>query len=262
TFITAIGDGVIYTETTEHTFTTPIYKGALTRAINATNGAELWTLSAVTGGGGGSTSYAIADGYATWFNGYDNQIYVVGKGPSATTVEAPMTAITLGSSLVIRGTVIDTAAGTNQDQQAAVFPHGVPVASDESMADWMGYVYQQKPLPTNFKGVDVTIDVLDSNNNYRNIGTAATDASGAFSFQWKPDIEGKYTVVATFKGSKGYWPSYAETSFAVDPAVQTESPEYPQPIDNTMTIIGVGVALLIAIVVGFVALALFQRRRP
>ena len=31
-------------------------------------------------------SYAMADGYNTWFNGYDNQIYVVGRGPSATTV--------------------------------------------------------------------------------------------------------------------------------------------------------------------------------
>ena len=31
-------------------------------------------------------SYAMADGYNTWFNGYDDQIYVVGRGPSDTTV--------------------------------------------------------------------------------------------------------------------------------------------------------------------------------
>ena len=262
TFITAIGNGIIYTETTEHTFTTPIYKGALTRAINATDGTELWTLSAVTGGGGGSTSYAIADGFATWFNGYDNQIYVVGRGPSATTVEAPMTAVTLGSSLVIRGTVIDTAAGTKQNQQAADFPHGVPVASDETMKDWMGYVYEQKPLPADFKGVDVTIDVLDANNNYRNIGSATTDASGAYSLQWKPDIEGKYTVVATFHGTNGYWPSYSETSFAVDPAAASpEQPQQLQPVDNTMTIIGVGVAMIIAIaIVGLLILLALRKR--
>ena len=54
----------------------------------------------------------------------------------------------------------DISAGTTQDQQAADFPNGVPVASDASMKDWMGYVYQQKPLPTNFTGVPVTIDVL------------------------------------------------------------------------------------------------------
>ena len=42
----------------------------------------------------------------------------------------------------------------------------------------MGYVYQQQPLPNNFTGVPVTIDVMDSNGNYRNIGTATTDATG------------------------------------------------------------------------------------
>ncbi len=32
---------------------------------------------------------AIADGYSVSLNGYDNQIYSVGRGPSATTVSAP-----------------------------------------------------------------------------------------------------------------------------------------------------------------------------
>ena len=43
-------------------------------------------------------SYAIADGYATWFNSYDNQIYSVGRGPSATTVEAPNLSAAFGST--------------------------------------------------------------------------------------------------------------------------------------------------------------------
>ena len=81
TFVNAIGNGIIYTITTEHTIETPIYKGALARAINATTGAEIWTLSDYTGEFI-SKSYAIADGYATFFNGYDNQIYVVGRGPA------------------------------------------------------------------------------------------------------------------------------------------------------------------------------------
>ena len=38
TFINAVGNGVIYLVTTEHTATNPIYKGALARAVNATNG--------------------------------------------------------------------------------------------------------------------------------------------------------------------------------------------------------------------------------
>ncbi len=49
TFINAIGNGIVYLVTTEHTFETPIYKGALARAVNATDGTELWTLSAATG---------------------------------------------------------------------------------------------------------------------------------------------------------------------------------------------------------------------
>ncbi len=179
-FINAVGNGVIYTVASEHTINTPIYKGALQRAINATTGAEIWTLSGYTGEFS-AMSYAMADGYNTWFNGYDNQIYVVGRGPTSLTVTAPNNAADLGTPVVIRGTVMDVSSGTTQTQQAGQFPNGVPVASDASMKDWMGYVYQQKPLPTNFTGVSVTVDVIDSNGNYRNIGTATTDATGMYS---------------------------------------------------------------------------------
>jgi hypothetical protein len=51
----------------------------------------------------------VADGYLVAFNGYDNSLYCFGKGQTATTVEAPSTAI-LGSSLVILGTVTDQSA--------------------------------------------------------------------------------------------------------------------------------------------------------
>jgi hypothetical protein len=263
TFITAIGNGVVYTETTEHTFTTPIYKGALARAINATDGTELWTLSSVTGGGGWSSSYAIADGFSTWYNGYDNQIYTVGKGPSTTTVSAGPKTATLGQSVVIEGRVLDVSAGTKQQEQAARFAQGVPVASDESMNDWMGYIYQQKPLPTNFKGVEVSLDIIDANGNYRNIGSATTDASGAYSYQWKPDIEGKYTVIASFKGTNGYWPSYSETAFAIDTATPTVTPTQPPQMSIADTYLLPGIAAMIVIIaIGFAATILVLRKRP
>jgi len=263
TFITAIGNGIIYTETTEHTILNPIYKGALTRAINASDGAEIWTLSAYTGGGGGSTSYAIADGCTTFFNGYDNQIYTLGRGPTATTIEAPKAAITLGGSIVISGTVTDVSAGTKQKQQMADFANGVPVASDESMKDWMGYVYQQKPLPANFKGVTVTIDVVDANGNFRNIGTATTSSDGVFNLHWKPDIEGLYTVYASFTGTNSYWPSHASTAFAVDPAAHTSTPtQGPQTntFDQYFIPAVAGIALLI--IVCFAVTVLLLRKRP
>jgi hypothetical protein len=254
TTIYAIGNGVIYTITTEHTVQTPIYKGAETRGINATDGTEIFTLNDYCGSFATATA-AIADGFATVFNGYDNQIYSIGRGPSALTVEAPKTSNELGKSLVIDGTVMDVSAGTKQVTQASNFPNGVPVSSDVSMKDWMGYVYQQKPLPSSFTGVDVTVDVIDSNGNFRNIGTAQTDQTGMYSFTWKPDISGSYKVIATFHGTNGYWPSYSETSFVVDEATTTPSPVATTPAnlattsDLMMYIVGATIAIIIAIAI-------------
>ena len=61
----------------------------------------------------------MADGYNNWFNGYDDQIYTVGRGPSATTVTAPNVGLSFGQSVVISGSVTDISAGTKQTEQAA-----------------------------------------------------------------------------------------------------------------------------------------------
>lgn len=262
TFINAVGNGVIYMVTTEHTITDPIYKGALARAINATTGKEIWTLSDYTGEFG-SMSYAIADGYNIWFNGYDNQLYSVGQGPSATTVTTSPSGSTLGDNVVIQGTVMDTSAGTTQAQQSANFPHGVPVASDSSMSNWMGYVYQQKPCPTNFTGVPVQLFVLDSNGNYRSIGTATTDINGQFSFTWKPDIPGDFKVYASFAGTMGYWPSSAETTFnmmqvAATPTA-TSSTQVPSNTDTY--VLGIGIAIIVILVIIGAAIMMMLRKR-
>jgi len=223
TFLNAIGNGVVYLVNSEHTVQTPIYPGGLMRAINATTGKEIWTLSN-DNNDFGDISFAMADGFITTFNAYDNQIYSIGRGPSATTVDAPMTAITLGSSLVIRGTVTDISAGTKQNEQAARFPNGVPAVSDDSMTEWMGYVYQQKPRPANTVGVTVILSEQDSNGNVYTIGNATTDSSGTYGFVWQPPISGKYTIFATFPGTNGYWPSSAETIIGVSEAPQPSAP--------------------------------------
>jgi hypothetical protein len=262
----AIGNGIIYTTTTEHTVEMPIYKGALQRAINATNGQELWTLNDCTSEAGAPSAAletgAIADGFSVTLNGYDNQIYCVGRGPSTTSIEAPKAAIDFGRSLIISGTVTDISAGAKQDEQSVRFSNGVPVASDASMSDWMGYVYQQKPLPTSFTGVKVSIDVVDSNGNLRNIGTATTSSDGTYSLQWKPDIEGKYTVYANFAGSNGYWPSHASTSFAVDPAAATPAPT-ATPIQSAadMYFVPAIAGLFVLVIVVAIVLALLMLRK-
>ena len=89
----------------------------------------------------------------------------------------------------------------------------------------MAYVYQQQEKPTNFTGVQVALNVVDANGNYRTIGTTTTDSTGFYSFVWTPDIEGKYTVYATFAGTNGYWGSAATTAFNVDPAAATPTPQ-------------------------------------
>ncbi len=261
-FLYAAANGVVYGMTTEHTIQTPIYKGAFTFGLNATDGSEIWTLS--NHNGGGTSAVALADGFNTFFNGYDNRIYSVGRGPSATTVQAPLANIALGSGLVITGTVTDTSSGTQENEQTARFPNGVACASDDCMSDWMGYVYQQKPLPTTFVGVEVSLDVIDANGNYRNIGTATTDASGVYSYQWQPDIEGKYVVIASFKGTNGYWPSYAETAFAVDPAAPTQVPQATTtPLTIEQYFVPAIVAIIVAIaVVGVVLALLVMKKRP
>ena len=204
-----------------------------------------------------------ADGYLTYLNVYDMQIYTLGKGPSATTVEAPTADITLGQGLVVRGAVTDIAAGTKQNEQAARFPNGVPCVSDASQADWMQYVYMQKPRPTNVTGVSVTLSVVDANGNYREIGATTTNADGFFTFNWKPDIEGQYTVYASFAGSESYWPSHAVTSFAVDPTAPTASPAPTQAPSMADTYLLPGIAAIIVVIaLGFAVTILVLRKRP
>jgi len=109
-------------------------------------------------------------------------------------------------------------------------------------------------------GVDVTVDVVDVNGNFRNIGTATSDATGYYNLAWTPDIYGQYTVIATFAGTEGYYASYAQTAFIVDPAPEpTAAPPDPTPPPPTETYIaGSTIAIIAAIVV--VAFLLLRKK--
>jgi hypothetical protein len=128
----------------------------------------------------------------------------------------------------------------------------------------MQYVYMQKPKPTDATGVTVSINVIDANNNNRNIGTTTSDSSGAFSLQWTPDIQGKYTVIATFAGSESYYPASLETSFAVDPAHPTEAPT-AKPTTSAADIYFVPATAGLFVIIGIVLVLLvilLLRKRP
>ena len=228
-------------------------------AINCTTGELVWSNL----GFSNRMPSAHADGIMVRWNAYDKQIYTFGKGPTDTTVSASPKITTKGTSIAIEGFVTDESAGTKNADRIARFPDGVPVVSDDSMTPWMEYVYQQQPKPNNTTGVPVTLSVLDANGNYREIGKTTSDMNGFYSYNWTPDIEGKYILYASFSGSESYWPSKAETAFTVETANATPSP-YPVITfpPTEMTIIGVGVAMILAIAVGFAVTIIVLKKRP
>jgi hypothetical protein len=133
------------------------------------------------------------------------------------------------------------------------------------MTQFMEAVYEQQPMPTNITGVPVTISVLDSNGNYRTIGTTTTSASGFYSFNWKPDITGNYTVTATFAGTQSYYGSSAQAAFYANAPSATQAPT-ATPLSQITTqndIMYVGIAIIIVIVIiGAVLAILVTRKRP
>ena len=261
----AYADGKVFVFSGEHSPNTPIYKGYRVYALNATDGTELWNLLDWSASGLGTSlaNTAIADGYMIFLNGYDEQVYCIGKGPSATTVSIQNNVVPTGNTILIEGTVIDTAPGTKQHEQAARFPNGVPAVSDESMTGWMEYVYQQQPKPTNATGVPVSIDVIDSNGNYRHIGDTTSDASGSFHLAWAPDISGSYTVYASFAGSESYYVSYAQTAlYATEPAPTAAPTAAPAQSVADMYFVPAIAGLFVAIIVVGLLIMFVLRKRP
>jgi hypothetical protein len=199
------------------------------------------------------------------FNAYDNQIYSYGVGPTKTTVSAPSVGVSTTTPITISGMVTDISSGSQQQAVAANFPNGLPCVSDASMEQFMEAVYEQEPMPTNITGVPVTVYVLDSNNNYRSIGTTTTDASGFYSLNWTPDIKGNYTVTATFAGSPAYYGSSAQTAFYASAPAPTQAPT-STPLSglatqNALEYIGVAIIIVI-IIIGAVIALLVTRKRP
>ena len=264
-FIAAIADGKVYAFNNEHSPNSPLYKGYSIYALNATTGEQIYKMLSWSGqtGGQGTSTAILADGTLVYYNYYDNQIYAIAKGPSQTTVSASPKVSAYGSSVIVEGKVIDISSGTSQVEQAARFPDGVPAISDSSMDTWMPYIYMDQPKPANATGVPVTISVIDANGNYRSIGTVTSNADGFFTLNWKPDIEGPYTVYASFDGSESYWPSHAVTSFAVDPAAATPAPT-AAPVQSMVDqyFVPAVVGIIVAIVVCFAVTIILLRKRP
>jgi hypothetical protein len=204
----AIADGKIYLYSTEHSPSKPAWRGAALRCVGVTSGTELWKIENWV------NTPIIADGYLVAFNCYDNQIYCYGKGQTATTVTAPNTAVSRGTTVLIQGAVTDQSPGAK----------GTPAISDANMQQWMEYQFEQQAKPTNAAGVKVHITAIDPNGNFQDIGNATSDASGMYSTTWTPPVEGKYVITAAFEGSNAYYASSSETALIVGPTSIAASP--------------------------------------
>jgi hypothetical protein len=222
-----VADGKLFL--TEGIMYTPPLHPSRRLAINCTDGSLVWSISQYAS----TTAGVVADGYLISWNSFDSKIYSFGKGPSQTTVEAPLTGVTQGSSVVIRGTVMDTSAGTKQEGVIERFPNGVPAVSDESMREWMEYVYMQQNCPSDVEGVKVFVKILDPNGDWYS-ETVTNDANGVFSLSWAPSIVGDYHVTAMFEGSESYYTSYSTTTFTVDEAQVADVPSATEIADTTV----------------------------
>ncbi len=124
---------------------------------------------------------------------------------------------------------------------------------------WNTYTCKSHVQPTLLVSL-FTLSVVDSNGNYRTIGTTTADADGFYSYNWMPDIDGQYKVYATFEGSESYWPSHAVTAFNVDPA--------PAPSATTNTVVSqppfelyfVGSTVAIIVAIAIVGLMMLRKK--
>jgi outer membrane protein assembly factor BamB len=256
--LAAIADGKLYLYSNEHSPTKPLWRGSSLRCINATDGTEIWKLLDFNMGLG------VADGLIVTANEYDNNIYCIGKGPSEVTVTASPKISTNGDNVLIEGTVTDISPGTKGLLLSSRFPNGVPAVADESMGTWMEYLYEQQAMPTDAKGVEVTLDAVDPNGNFVHIGTVTSDSSGMFKKAFTPEVPGEYTIIASFAGSKSYYTSYAETAIAVSDAPATLAPT-AAPVQSMADLyfVPVSAGIIVAIIiVGAVLALLMLRKRP
>jgi outer membrane protein assembly factor BamB len=254
------GGGVEFLEE-GHEYAPPLFIGAQLLALNTTTGKLVWSIPSMDV----DSNPELAYGIMTTLNAYDNQVYAYGQGPSKTTVSAPSVGVTTDTPITISGAVTDISAGASQEAVAANFPNGLPCVSDASMTAFMASVYMQQPMPHNVTGVPVTLNVLDSNGNFRAIGTTTTNAQGNYGLTWTPDIPGNYTVYATFAGTDAYYGSTASTFFhASSPATTaapTATPLSGVATQTTLEYIGVAIIIVI-IVIGAVLAMLVTRKRP
>ncbi|MDD1748533.1 MAG: hypothetical protein LUO89_01530, partial [Methanothrix sp.] len=221
TQVAAVANNKVYLVEEEHSLNAPAYHGAKTRCVDAFSGKLLWEIYGISSW----QEQAVADGYYTWLNLNDGQIYAMGPGPSATTVSASPAVISKGNAVEILGTVTDQTPVKQLKGTAAV--------SDASQEKQMEYLIQNSiDAPMDTIGVPVTLFATDSSGATTQIGQVTSTSGGIFHMLWTPPAQGEYVITAAFSGSQSYGPSSAQTAVGVTAATPVVVPT-PTPTGTT-----------------------------
>ncbi|HJW65246.1 MAG TPA: PQQ-binding-like beta-propeller repeat protein [Candidatus Bathyarchaeia archaeon] len=205
--------------------------------IDEATGHFLWKLPI------GAAPTAIADGYLIATDGENGIQYGIGKGQTATAVSIQNDVISAGSSVLIKGSVLDLSPGA--PNTAAV--------SEADMSVWMDYLYGQNATllnsPPTPEGVSVQLTALGSDGSAIDLGTVTSDESGQYAKAWTPSSEGLYKIYATFAGSESYWSSWAETPLSVVAAAESPTPTQPTGVVTSAEVMTYVVVAAIAIII-------------
>ena len=215
-----IADGKMYAYNTEHSATLPITRGWKLHCIDVFTGQRIWQV-AIPGASSKHNPdvHPVADGYLPEMSS-DGYMYVFGKGQSETTVTAPDSAISKGTPMTIKGTVLDLSPAQP----------GTPCLSTDSVGAMMEHIHLQRDLPDDLTGVPVTVCAIAEDGTYIDIGTAVSDGYyGSYGISWTPTAEGTYKIVAAFEGDASYGSSGASTWVTVGPAASAGGTIQPEP---------------------------------
>jgi hypothetical protein len=247
-----IADNKVFAYNGEHTTSQPVTRGWKLFAINATNGECVWNIT------GPMVPGAMADGYLAASNSYDGYMYVFGRGKSATTVTAPDVVVPKGTSVLIKGTVLDKSSGQPN----------TPCVDRASMATEMEYIHMQHPIDgvwhnETIAGVPVLLTAIGADGSVTDIGQVITNGYyGTFSQTWTPPNEGTYTIAASFAGDESYGSSSAATYVSVGPAptTTTSSAETTSPDYTNTIMMGVAAVIAAVVVVGLLIILVLRKR--
>jgi len=272
--IALVSDGKVYVA-----FGEPA-QGASFVCLDAFTGDEVWRVDGMFRQTWGGPNVFIGDSVIVTLDTYDQRVYAIGKGPTDITASAPDITVPFDTPVMVTGRVTDVSPGTfdsglgtyrNVDVTIPTwesvmklrFPDGVPAVSDESQGEWMKYVYKNLPRPADVVGVEVVVSVLDSNDNYYEVGRTTADGNGAFMCEFTPLIPGDYVVYAAFEGSDSYYGSVAKAFISVADEIPAPPPPTPTPesvADAYFVPAIAGIIVAIVVIGALLALIILRKR--